>query len=230
MCGPGRIRDHAGLIQAAARPLDGQSPRPRRLETAGCRGTLERDPCEVDGERLMPRDRLVNLRDRGLAHRHVRARLIATLDRCGPLPRGSPSRGEVLPELDLDAVDEQRLGTRERHLPAARGVQCAGQRVASGQVDRARSTPVWSTRCACQRATSTVSARIAADPFVRLVPRPLAHGCGAVTVSSVTGRLWKRLKYGEPVRARGYLGGDLGTLVDVRRLDLLDFLLGSSGP
>ena len=139
-------------------------------------------------------------------------------------PVGRPVRGEVAPVLGLDAVDQQRLGAGQRRRPGRprRRVHATARRSPTGRPAAVDADCI--TRCACHSSVSTVSSRMAWTRSCASSPVSCSRA-GRGTVSSVSRRLVEPLAVLESIRTGGDLGGDLGALIGVRGLDLLDLLL-----
>ena len=178
---------------------------------------------QLSGQRGVPIYPVVDLGDGRGTSLHLVLAVAQRGDHCRPLPRGTAGRGEIARVLGVDPLDEQWLGARQRSGVARCDIECPGQRVTTRQIH-------------CRRR------RCLQHPLG--MPQLGVHGLGqhglhAVVrlVTAVLFAAWLKhrqlrlsplveaLAVNETIRARADLGGDLGSDVGVRRLDLLDFLL-----
>ena len=138
----GRVRgirgggDHLRLLELARELGDGVGRGPRRGEPFRRLRPLGGQSRQVLGERRMPAHRVVDLGDGGGTPADLVVGGTQPVDHGRPLAGRTAGGREVTQVLGVDAVDQQRLGPRQRDGLTRGDVERAGQRVASRQVDR----------------------------------------------------------------------------------------------
>ncbi len=182
---------------------------------------LLRQLAQLDGQCGMELHPVVDLGDRRGTPLDLLVGGFQRLDRGNPLAGGAAGRGEVAGVFAVDALDQQRLGTRQRGGVTRGQVKGPGQRIATGQVHRVcrrrlqnpLGMPQFGVHRLGQHGLHAVVCLVAAVLFAtRLQDRQLCLGSFV-----------EALVIDEVESAGADFSGDLGSDIGMGRLDLLDF-------
>ena len=182
---------------------------------------LLRQLAQLDGQRGMELHPVVDLGDRRGTPLGLLVGGFQRLDRGNPLAGGAAGRGEVATVFAVDALDQQRLGTRQRGGVTRGQVEGPGQRITPRQVHRVGRRrlqnplrmPQFGVHRLGQHGLHAVVCLVAAVLFAaRRHNRQLCLGF-----------LVEALVIDEVVNAGADFSGDLGSDIGMGRLDLLDF-------